>query len=177
MQTPEGGGEERECAVVACLGNIVRVSQCVWGHITPFNWIVLHQCQEVTRYVCRSLVFFFFLPDWCSLSLHPISLALSPFAFASPLQQFNTWCGEKSFSGFKHRQSMWEELGGSRYIKAEQKHLYASKQRPRIVQKWAITGACWISGLFLGFQTWYERCTNVNVKEKCGCGGSCKNIY
>lgn len=38
MQTPEGGREgERECVVVACLENILRVSQCVWGYITGFN--------------------------------------------------------------------------------------------------------------------------------------------
>lgn len=95
---------ERECVVVACLENILRVSQCVWGYITAFNWIVLHQCQEVTRYVCRGLSSFW-LRAWLSV-------------FSSPLKQANTWRGEKSFSGFKHRQSMWEELRGSRYIKA-----------------------------------------------------------
>lgn len=173
MQTPEGNGKERVCAVGACLGNVVRVSQCVWSHITQFNWIVLHQCQEVTRYVCRSL---FFLTEGLVFSFS-ISSSLSPFAFASPLKQSNTWRGEKSFSGFKHRQSMWEELGGSRNIKAEQKHLYASKRQPRIVQKWAITGACWISGLFFGFQTWCKTHWCECKRKKVGAGVLAKNIY
>lgn len=60
-----GAEGERECVVVACLENILRVSQCVWGYITGFNWIVLHQCQEVTRYVCRGLSYFW-LRAWLS---------------------------------------------------------------------------------------------------------------
>lgn len=90
----------------------------LWGwlgvYITRFNWIVLHQCQEVSWCVCRGLCFFL------------TEGSVAPLTHPHP-QQADAWLETKSFSGFNHRQSAREELGGSRHIKADWKQSYASR--------------------------------------------------
>lgn len=63
MQTPRGErGRERERAAQCGWGSFrgenipPRMALCVY--IMRFNWIVLHQCQEVSRCVCRGLCSF-----------------------------------------------------------------------------------------------------------------------
>lgn len=63
MQTPRGErGRERERAAHCGWGSFrgenipPRMALCVY--IMRFNWIVLHQCQEVSRCVCRGLCSF-----------------------------------------------------------------------------------------------------------------------
>lgn len=100
------GGRERgaECGWGSLRGGNTppRVARCVYS--MRFNWIVLHQCWEVSWCVCRGL---------CSLWLRAW---LSFF----PPQQANTWLETKSSSGFNHRQSVTEEVrevvGTSRQI-------------------------------------------------------------
>lgn len=90
-------GGDREWQSVECGwgsfrgGNIpLRTARCVY--IMRFNWRVLHQCQEVSWWVCRGLCSF-----WLSLVV-----LISP-------QQANTWLETKPFSGFNHRQSAREK--------------------------------------------------------------------
>lgn len=112
-----------------------RVAECSWGlfkehttengsvcvgHIIGFNWIVLHQCQGVTWYVCRGL-YSFWLRAWFSLSL-------SVSFFLSPPKQGNTWQGKKVLLRFQS-QTISEKgtQRGSRHIKVDWKHFSASR--------------------------------------------------
>lgn len=104
-------------------------SACV-GYIMRFNWIVLHQCQEVSWCVCRGL---------CSNWLR------AWFSLFSPPKQANTWQGKKKVSLRFQSQTIGARgtQRGSWYIKAGLKHLYPFWPCPKSAKVTQNQELCW----------------------------------